>query len=213
MNIRIAVCAVAMAMSIPAAAGDGPREGIALPAPQMSGGRPLMQALSQRRSARQFKPDAIPMQTLSNLLWAAFGINRPDGGRTAPSPHNKQEIDVYAVMASGAYRYDAKANRLALVAKDDLRRLAGTQDYVATAPLNLVYVADMAKLGGASEENVMFAGADTGFIGQNVYLYCASEGLATVIRASIDRAALAKALGLRPDQRITLSQTVGYPKN
>jgi SagB-type dehydrogenase family enzyme len=186
---------------------------IALPAPQTSGGKPLMQALKERKSVRDFGPDQISRQTLANLLWAAWGVNREDGRRTAPSASNRQEIEVYVVMADGAYVYDAKANALKPVAPGDLRKLAGTQEFVATVPLNLVYVADTAKMTGGDEAGKLnWAYADTGFIAQNVYLFCASEALGAVVRASIDRAALSKALNLRPEQRITLAQTVGYPK-
>jgi SagB-type dehydrogenase family enzyme len=190
---------------------------IALPAPRMEGGMPLMQALKARQSSREFSAKKLPVQVLSDLLWAAAGINRPDSGkRTVPSARNWQEVEVYVVMEEGAYRYDAKANTLMAVAKGDLRKLAGQQDFVATAPLNLVYVADPAKMeveGGSSEEDLaLYLGADSGFISQNVYLFCASEGLATVVRAMVDREALAKALALSGKQRITLAQTVGYPE-
>jgi len=185
---------------------------IILPPPETTGGRPLMEALKLRSSAREFKPHPLPQQTLSNLLWAAFGINRNDGKRTAPSPHNKQEIDIYVMLASGTYLYSAQKHALEQVAEADLRGFAGTQDFVKTAPLNLIYVADPAKLDGPDDDKLQWSGADTGFIGQNVYLFCASEGLATVIRGSFDRASLSKALKLRPGQRVVLSQTVGYPK-
>jgi len=185
-----------------------------LPKPQTTGGKPLLQALSERRSQREFSARDLNPQTLSNLLWAGFGINRPDGRRTAPSAMNRQTIDVYVLRASGAYIYDAAKNRLQPVAGGDLRALAGTQDFVATAPLNLVYVSDYAKMAHEpAADQAAFGGAEAGFVGQNVYLYCASEGLATVIRASIDKSALAKALKLRPAQHIVLAQTVGYPLN
>ena len=150
---------------------------------------------------------------VSDLLWAAFGINRSDSGkRTSPSARNWQEMEVFVIMEEGTYLYDAKANKLMGVAKGDLRKLAGTQDFVATASLNLVYVADTTKMKGVSnEDRMLYAGADTGFIGQNVYLYCASEGLATVVRGSVDRKALAVALKLPEHKKITLAQTVGYP--
>jgi len=186
---------------------------VPLPAPQTTGGKPLMQTLKERKSVRDFAPDPISRQTLANLLWAAWGINRDDGRRTAPSASNHQEIDVYVVMAGGAYVYDAKANALQPVVGTDLRKLAGTQEFVATVPLNLVYVADTAKMGGGDEAGKLaMANADTGFIAQNVYLFCASEGLGAVVRASVDRAALARALNLGPAQRITLAQSVGYPR-
>jgi nitroreductase len=185
---------------------------VALPTPQTSGGKPLMQVLKERKSVRDFGPEPLSRQTISNLLWAAWGINRDDGRRTAPSASNRQEIDVYAVMAEGAYLYDAQANALKPVATADLRKFAGTQAYVAGAPLNLVYVADTAKLGGDDAAKLATANADTGFIAQNVYLFCASEGLGTVVRASVNRDDLGKALNLRAGQRITLAQSVGYAK-
>ena len=185
---------------------------VALPTPQTSGGMPLMQALKTRKSVRDFGPEQLSRQMLSNLLWAAWGINREDGRRTAPSASNRQEIEVYVVMADGAYVYDAKANLLRPIVQADLRKLAGTQEYVADAPVNLIYVADTAKLGGDDAGRLANANADTGFIAQNVYLFCASEGLGTVVRASVNRADLGRALNLRPEQRITLAQTVGYAK-
>jgi nitroreductase len=185
---------------------------VALPTPQTSGGKPLMQVLKERKSVRDFGGEPLARQTISNLLWAAWGVNREDGRRTAPSASNRQEIDVYAVMADGAYLYDAQANALKPVAPGDLRKFAGTQAYVAGAPLNLVYVADTAKLGGDDAARLATANADTGFIAQNVYLFCASEGLGTVVRGSVNRDDLGKALNLRATQRITLAQSVGYAK-
>jgi len=142
------------------------------------------------------------------------GLNRPElGGRTAPSASNSQEMDIYVAMADGLYLYDAKAHLLKPVLADDIRALTGRQAFVKDAPLNLIYVSDLSKMTRAApEDRDFYAAAHTGFISQNVYLFCASEGLATVIRASIDRPALAKAMGLRRDQKITLAQTVGYPK-
>jgi nitroreductase len=187
---------------------------IALPAPVMDGGKPLMSALKARSSSREFGADPIPPQTLSNLLWAAWGINRPDGRRTAPSASNRQEIDVYVTLPAGAYLWDAKANVLNPVAPGDHRAATGTQPFPASAALNLVYVADMAKLNrpATDPQQMLNVGADAGFIAENVYLFCASEGLATVVRASIDKAALAKILQLRETQVIVLAQTVGVPK-
>ena len=186
---------------------------IPLPKPQTSGGMPLMHALAERKSAREFAADKLPAQVLSNLLWAAYGVNRPDGRRTAPSAMNEQTVDIYVTLPEGAYLYKAREHRLDLVAPGDFRAAAGQQSFVAEAPLNLVYVADTAKLASSSaDDKLLYTGAETGFIGQNVYLFCASEGLATVVRAMVDRPPLAKILKLRPEQRITLSQTVGYPK-
>jgi SagB-type dehydrogenase family enzyme len=183
-----------------------------LPKPQTEGGKPLMQALKARHTTRNFKPEKLPAQLLSNLLWAAFGVNRPDSGkRTAPSAMNWQEIDIYVAIADGLYVYDAKANRLNPVLNEDVRAATGTQDFVKNAPVNLVYVADLAKTRDAGPEGqTLYTAVDTGVIVQNVYLFCASEGLATVVRGSVDRAALAKVMKLRPDQRIIVAQTVGY---
>jgi nitroreductase len=186
-------------------------ESIQLPAPQTDGGKPLMQALKLRATIREFRSDSLPKQVLSNLLWAAFGINRPDGKRTAPSAHNKQEIDVYVVMPDATYVFDARENRLVHAVSADLRPLAAAEAF-AIAPVTLVYIADFGKVEGTPEDKLQWTGADAGSIGQNVYLFCASEGLATVIHASSDRPALAKALKLRPEQKIVLAQTVGYRK-
>ena len=185
-----------------------------LPAPQTDGGKPLMQALKERHSTREFSSAQLPAQVLSNLLWAAFGINRPDTGkRTAPSAMNWQEIDVYVATADGLYVYEAKGNRLNPILAQDVRAAAGVQAFVKDAPVNLVYVADLAKTGhGSVEDRNFYTAADVGFIAENVYLFCASEGLAVVVRGSVDRVALAKVMKLRPDQKILLSQTVGYPK-
>ena len=187
---------------------------ISLPSPQTNGGKPLMQALKDRHSTREFSSEKLSPQVLSNLLWAAFGINRPDTGkRTAPSAMNWQEIDIYVATADGLYVYDAKGNKLDPVLAEDVRGATGMQPFVKDAPLDLVYVADLAKTGKSSAEDKNFyTGADAGFIAQNVYLFCASEGLAVVVRGNVDRAALAKMMKLRHDQKIVLGQTVGYPK-
>jgi nitroreductase len=185
---------------------------IQLPGPQKEGGKPLMQALNSRMSLRSFSGEKLPIQTLSNLLWAAFGINRPDGKRTAPSAVNWQETDIYVITDDGAYRYDAKKNALDTVLTKDIRAMAGKQEYVKNAPVNLISVADYAKASGGSTDKDILIGADVGMIAENVYLFCASEGLATVVRANIDRDPLAKELNLRPEQKIILGQSVGYPK-
>jgi SagB-type dehydrogenase family enzyme len=187
---------------------------ISLPPPQTEGGKPLMQALKDRHTTREFSSEKLSPQVLSNLLWAAFGINRPDTGkRTAPSAMNMQEIDIYVATAEGLYVYDAKGDKLDPVLAEDVRAATGMQPFVKDAPLDLVYVADLAKTGKASAEDKNFyTAADVGFIAQNVYLFCASEGLGVVVRGSVDRAALAKVMKLRSDQKILLGQTVGYPK-
>ena len=186
---------------------------VALPAPQTDGGKPLMQALKLRSTSRAFAKDPLPAQTLANLLWAAFGVNRPaDGKRTAPSAHNWQEVDVYVLLPDGAYVYDARGNALKPVAKGDLRALGGVQDFVKEAPLTLVLVADGDKIEAAGLDKQALAWADAAFVSENVYLFCASEGLATGVRAMIDRPALAKALKLRDGQIVALAQSVGRPK-
>ena len=190
-------------------------EPIQLPAPQTEGGRPLMQVLKDRMTIRSFSPESLPDQVLSNLLWAAFGINREESGkRTAPSAVNWQEIDIYVAMEKGLYLYDARANELNPVVEKDLRAATGMQSFVGEAPLNLVYVADYAKMGKRmpDDRKEPMANADAGFIGQNVYLFCASEGLGTVVRAMVDRKTLAPLMQLREDQKIILAQTIGYPK-
>jgi SagB-type dehydrogenase family enzyme len=187
---------------------------IQLPKPQLDGGKPLMQVLKERKSSRDFSSAKIPLQVLSNLLWAASGVNRPESGkRTAPTAVNWQEIDIYVAMAEGLYLFDAKPHGLKPVLAEDIRALTGLQTFVKDTPLNLIYVADLSRISrGTNEEKQFFSAADTGFIAQNVYLFCASEGLATVVRANIDRETLGKTMKLDPHQRITLSQTVGYPK-
>jgi len=187
---------------------------IALPPPQTTGTVSLLQALRSRRSTREFSSRPLPLDVLSTLLWSAFGVNRPDsGGRTAPSAHNWQEIEVFVTLAEGAYRYDGRDHALRLVVASDLRAATGLQDFVATAPLNLVYTADFGKMGDASaDDRTFYAAADAGFVAQNVYLYCAAAGLACVVRGLVDRRKLAPALQLRADQRIVLAQTVGYAR-
>jgi SagB-type dehydrogenase family enzyme len=200
-------------LAVPALCAAADLKVISLPAPKTDGGKPLMQVLKARHSAREFDSAKLPLDVLSNLLWAASGVSRTDGRRTAPTASNRQEVDVYVAMADGLYLYAPKEHQLQPVISEDLRALTGTQDFVGTAPLNLVYVADFARMGQGSEENkAIYSGTGVGFVSQNVYLFCASEGLATVVRASIDKAALGKAMRLRPEQHIVLAQTVGYPK-
>jgi nitroreductase len=175
----------------------------------------LMKALSLRSTSRAFAPDPIPDSLLSSLLWAAWGINRPgDGKRTAPSARNWQEIDLVVVRGDGAYVYDAGRNALRPLAAGDHRALTGVQPFVRDAPVTLVLVADPERMKGAEKdpEQRQWMWADAGFICQNVYLFCASEGLATGVRALVDRPALAKALGLPERMVVLLAQSVGYPK-
>jgi len=194
--------------------------------PQIEGGRPLMQVLKDRKSWRLYTTEKIPIQVLSNLLWSAFGINRPERGlRTAPTGGNRQDIDIYVATADGVYVYEAKANILNPVLAEDVRSLSGRQYPPPTvpanlvppldeAPVNLIYVCDGLKKSKISteEENLCSAFAHTGFISQNVFLFCASEGLATVVRLWFDKAALEKKMRLRPEQYALLVQSVGYPR-
>lgn len=183
---------------------------LTLPVPRLQSAT-VEVALQRRRSTRTFLPDSLSLDELSAVLWAAFGVNRPEsGGRTAPSARGWQEILVYAVMAEGTWRYDAQAHRLDLVKAGDLRAATGSQEFAGSAPLNLVYVADFDRMHDVREEDRVFlAGVDSGCIVENVYLYCAAAGLATVVRALIDRRSLAQALDLKPTQRIALAQSIG----
>jgi SagB-type dehydrogenase family enzyme len=187
-------------------------QNIKLPSPQKAGGKPLMTVLNERKSDRDFSDKNISNQQLSNLLWAAWGYNRADK-RTAPSSQNKQEMDVYVALASGCYLYDARKNELILVVKQDLREKTGKQSFVKNAPVNLIFVADKRKMAQQDEQSMLqTAYINAGYISQNVYLYCASEGLATVVRGWVDKAPLATAINLHEQQEIVVCQTVGYPK-
>ena len=179
---------------------------INLPAPVKTGGKPLMQALSERKSIRSYQDKSLSDQTLSNLLWAANGFNRPDK-RTAPTANNRQELELYVALESGIYLYEAQNNRLKLIRKGDFRKNTGVQDFVATAAANIIFVSD---LGKASSEQYAFT--DCGFVAQNIYLYCASEGLGSVVRGSFDKDELAKLLNLTGKMQVLLTQSVGYPK-
>ena len=186
---------------------------IQLPAPQTDGGKPLMQALKERHTSRSFANKKLPPQLLSDLLWAAFGVNRPDSGkRTAPSAVNWQEIDIYVATADGLFLYDGKANTLKRILDEDIRASTGKQDFVKTAPVDLIYVAARSRMGRANDADKDFYSAvDTGFISQNVYLFCASEELATVVLGMVDRPTLEKKMELRSEQKVILVQPVGYP--
>ena len=194
------------------AAAPGART-IRLPAAPRRGGMPLVEALRRRESQRDFDPAPLPRKTLSALLWAAAGINRPAlGGRTTPSAMNAQEVLLYVALPDGLYAYDPQPHALTLAVATDVRRVTGYQDFVDNAPLDLVYVADHSrmKLVPAAQRQA-YAFAAAGAMAQNVYLYCAAAGLATVIRAWFDHRALGKAMALGADQQLLLAQTVGAP--
>jgi len=188
---------------------------INLPTPDTSGGKPIMSAFNQRCSQRSYSDKQLSAQTISNLLWAANGINRPDEGkRTAPTAMNDQEIDVYVATKDGVYFYDAMQNQLTPVAFGDERGKMGIQGYVTDAPVVLIYVADYKRMSKfmSKEDKSFYAATDVGFVSQNVYLFCASEGLATVVIGMVARDKAAKVLKLKDDQKIILTQCVGYPK-
>ncbi len=183
-----------------------------LPAPNLSSGKLLMQSLQDRKSTRAFSNKEIPIETLSNLLWAANGINRPDKEmRTAPSAMNLQEIEIYVAMKTGLYLYNHKNHSLELTLGQDIRRSAGIQDFLKDAPITLIYVVNLGKLTFKPEENILYYGTDIGFISQNVYLFCASENLATVILGWIDKPTLEKIMTLDEKRKVVFTQPVGYP--
>jgi len=186
---------------------------ISLPPPRTEGGKPLMEALKLRRSSREFKPVNLSDQGLADLLWAAFGINRPESGRrTAPSAMNSQEVDLYVALPRGLYVYGAKANELKPVSAEDVRAKTNGQPSIKNAPVVLIFVADLSRLDKANPQmRPLYADFAAGCISQNVYLYCASAGLATFVY-DLNRAPLAATLKLKPDQRIILAQAVGFPK-
>ncbi len=193
---------------------DAQPSSISLPKPHMSGGQPLCDALRNRKTTREFSSRLLDFGLLADLLWAANGYNRPESRhRTAPPAHNRQEIDVYVALGSGLYLYDAEDNQLLLVKAEDLRTVTGEQDFVAVAPVDLIYVADHARTRDAVDraEAEFYATIDTGFIAQNVYLFCASKGLATVVRGRVPRPRLASLMGLKPEQQIIVAQSIGYP--
>jgi SagB-type dehydrogenase family enzyme len=186
-----------------------------LPPAQTAGGLPLMDSLYQRHSSREFRRDALTPQQLSDLLWAACGMNRPtEGGRTAPSAMNAQEIDLYVALPQGLYRYEPKAHLLQQVLAEDVRCVTGYQDFVDTAPLDLIFVADHSRMKIVpAPQRESFASVAAGAMAQNIYLYCASVGLVTVVRAWFDHRALSQSMGLTPDHQLLLTQTVGWPRH
>ena len=186
---------------------------IKLSPPNTVGGKPLMQALKNRQSTKTFTSQNLSLSVMSDLLWAAFGINRPETGkRTAPSAMNSQEMDIYVVFQDGTYLYEADGHRLVMVSERDVRSLAATQSYARVAPINLIYIADYARMNARikDEKKSIYAAFHAGAIAQNVHLYCASAGLGAVVRDGVNRKALHKALNLRPEQAIVMAQTVGY---
>ncbi len=174
-------------------------------------GMSMVDILERRCSQRAFAPAPLPLYQLSRLLWAAAGFNRKDH-RTAPSAYNNQETDVYVALREGLYCYDAELNMLLNVNAEDIRHLTGTQDFVAEAPVNLIFVADLARMQLVEPDDLLqMAAIAAGCMSQNVALMCAAEGLASVPRALIDRERLGAAMGLGLSQRILLAQSIGRP--
>jgi SagB-type dehydrogenase family enzyme len=187
-------------------------EMVKLPEPQKKGGMSLMEALNNRQSQRSYSNKDLSIQQMSNLLWAAYGINRPNGYRTVPSARTFNEFDIYIIKPEGWYVYNPAQHAMLKMGNEDLREFAGTQDFVKNAPVNLVFVADFDRMPSADDEfRKFYSAADVGYISQNVYLWCASEGLATIVRGQIDKPKAKEVLKLRPNQHIILAQTVGYP--
>lgn len=189
-------------------------ETIVLPPANQSGGMPLMEALKNRQSQRSYSSKELTQQQLSDMLWAAYGINRPDGFRTVPSARTWNEFDIYIIKAEGWYVYDPQKHAMLKLGNEDLRVYSATQDFAHKAPVNLIFVADFDRMTNADDDfRKFYSAADAGYISQNVYLYCASEGLATIVRGQIDKVKAREVLKLRPNQHIILAQTVGYPGN
>ena len=185
---------------------------IQLKAPEKKAGLSVMETLANRHSTREFSNKKLTLQELSNLLWAANGINRPEKGvRTAPSAMNAQEVDVYVCMEEGAFLYDAKSNQLQPVIQEDLRGLVGgKQTFVKNAPVVLLMVSDLSKLpGGNSEQTKLMAAIDAGIVSQNISIACSGLGLITVPRASMDKEALAQKLKLKSTQLLLMNNPVG----
>jgi SagB-type dehydrogenase family enzyme len=182
-----------------------------LPEPVKQGGKPLMQALNERHSTRNYSAKELTMQQMSDLLWAANGINRLDGKRTAPSARNKQEVDIYIAIAKGVYRYEAEKNSLINISGNDIRAKTGSQPFVKDAAVNLIYVCNKNEAASADETAMITNAAFTaGAMAQNVYLYCASAGLGSVVRGSYNSEELSSFLKLNSDQFIIMAQTVGH---
>lgn len=209
---KVQLLLVCLVFSAAALAAD---KVIKLPKPNLKRAGTVMKALSERHSTREYASKALTMADLSDLLWAANGINRNDSGkRTAPSALNKQDVDVYVVMPEGSYLYDAKNHQLNLVAEGDHRgAVAGGQAFVKSAPLSLVLISDISRFGDVKNvRNQLMGAMDAGIVSQNISLFCSSASLATVPRASMDFDQLKKVLKLKDSQMPMINHPVGYFK-
>ena len=186
---------------------------IKLNAPDKTRGSAIMKALNDRQSVREYATETIKPQDLSDLLWAANGINRPDGKRTAPSCRDFKDVEIYVVLPEGVYIYDAQDHALTPVSAGDYRgAVAAGQDFAKDAPLCIVLVADMTKYGNMSENSKLMAAIDVGIVCQNINVACAGLGLATVPRGTMDQATLKIALKLKDNHLLLMNNPVGYPK-
>jgi SagB-type dehydrogenase family enzyme len=210
---KINVLVWLMAMSI--ATSFAADKVIKLSKPNMNRPTTLMKAFSERKSTREYSSKELNNADLSDLLWAANGINRSDGKRTAPSAMDRNDVDVYVVLPDGVYLYDAKEHKLDLVSEGDYRAaVAGNgQDFVKSAPLSLVLVSELSRLGDTKNSQTQLMGAvDVGIVSQNIALFCAGANLATVPRASMNRDLLKNALKLKDSQLLLINHPVGYFK-
>jgi nitroreductase len=206
------ICLFLFVFQPPAGSAEVPA--LSLPPPARDGGKPLQTTLNLRKTTREFTGATLSAQILSDLLWAAFGVNRPENGRrTAPSAMNSQEIELYVALPNALYRYDAEGSRLQGAAEGDFRGRISGSAFATNAAVVLIYVADLSRLDKAKADTRLFyAAVDTGCIVQNVYLFCASAGLGTVV-FDLDRPPLTKSLKLKPEQSVIMAQAVGVPSS
>lgn len=203
-KFTVAACLLLLGTSI--IAGE-----IALPKPNLKSGKPFMQCVAERRTERKFSTKPLSQQTIAEILFVADGVTSKDGRKTVPTARNKQNQSVYAVTADGIYLYNSKNHSLIPVMKGDYRKNCGLQPFHKKAPLILLFVADLSAIGNTPEDKALYAGNHSGSASQNVYLYAASENLATVVCGMLDRAALKKLLNLKKDQMVVFSQPIAYP--
>ena len=185
---------------------------VKLPPHDLNSNTSLTSALKNRKSCRSYSDKGISTQVLSDLLWSAFGVNRTNGKRTAPTAMNTQNITIYVAMKSGVYIYDAIDNTLKQYLKDDIRNQIGYQEFVSIVPVDLIFVADLSKSKSSEKDKIFYSAMNTGYISQNVYLFCSANNLGTVAVGWMKKDKLAKILKLNKNQRIILAQPVGYPK-